>query len=74
MTTQKLINRYSGQLLVKLRNPYTNRQVSIPIRIKRGLNSLVSNLMIILSKKKVYWAKESFLVNNELGDIPGKKF
>lgn len=74
VTTQKLINRYSGQLLVKLWNPYTNRQVSIRIRIKRGLNSLVSNLMIILAKKKVYCPKESFLVNNVVGYIPGKKF
>lgn len=59
---------------VKFLNPYTNRQASIPTRIRIIFNSLIINLLVILSKKKSYGLKESFLVNNMVEDIPGKKF
>lgn len=59
---------------VKFLNPYTNRQASIPTRIRIIFNSLIINLIVILSKKKVYCLKESFLVNNMVEDTPGKKF
>ena len=63
---------YSGQQS-EIPKPI-HKQTSIPTRIRIIFNSLSTNLIIILTKKKVYCLNESFLVNNMVGDIPGKKF